>query len=242
MDDVIFENKKKENIKKLSQQGDLKKLSNTWLEKVSPYSYSYNFTWLGRPIIQLPQDILAIQEIIWKNKPDLIIETGIARGGSLIFYASLLELIGENGKVIGIDIDIRKHNEIAIKSHSMYKRIEMFQGSSIDLSIIEKVKKEAKNKKNVMVILDSNHTYEHVLKELFLYEQFVTSGNYLIVLDTVIEDMPEDLFKNRPWNKKNNPKKAVYEFLSQNDKFEIDDQITDKILITVAPSGYLKCK
>jgi len=203
--------------------------------------YSYNFTWLGHPIIQYPQDMIAVQEIIWKVKPDLIIETGIAHGGSLIFYASMLELIGNNGQVLGIDIDIREHNRVEIEKHPMYKRIDMIQGSSIDEKIAKQVYNFVKGKKRVMVFLDSMHTHDHVLKELQFYSQLVTKASYLVVFDTVIEDMPDDMFPDRPWGKGNNPKTAVWEFLKTNDRFEIDKEMENKLLITVAPDGYLKC-
>ena len=218
----------------------LKELSTKFITDSAKYKYSYHFTWLGRPIIQYPQDIIAIQEIIWKVKPDLIIETGIAHGGSLIFSASLLELLGK-GKVIGIDIDIREHNRKEIENHSLSKRIEMIEGSSIDEKIISKVEAIVKEDEKILVILDSNHTHEHVLKELELYSKFVKNDSYLIVLDTIIEDMEEDSFPDRPWNKKNNPKTAVWEFLKNNDRFKIDKQIQNKLVITVAPDGYLKC-
>jgi len=236
-----FEKERKENIKNLSENENLKLISTKWIESVSRFNYSYNFDWLGRPIIQFPQDIIALQEIIWNVKPDLVIETGIAHGGSIIFYASLLELIGKNGLVIGIDNDIREHNRVEIEKHSMYKRIKMIEGSSIDKKVVDKVYEQAKDKKNVMVILDSNHDHEHVLNELNLYSSLVTKGSYLVVLDTVIEDMPENFFKNRPWGKGNNPKTAVWEFLKRTNRFEIDKEIEDKLLITVAPDGYLKC-
>ncbi len=203
------------------------------------HQYSYNFRWLGIPIIQYPQDIVAMQEIIWETQPDLIIETGIAHGGSLIFYASILELIGK-GEIIGIDIDIRKHNKIEIEKHKMFKRISMLEGSSISKNILEKVKEKAEGKKSIMVILDSNHTHDHVLEELKLYAPFVTKNNYLVVFDTIVEDMPNELFENRPWGKGNNPKTAVWEFLKDNENFIIDKNIENKLLITVAPSGYLK--
>ena len=236
-----FEKERKENIKNLSENENLKLISTKWIESVSRFNYSYNFDWLGRPIIQFPQDIIALQEIIWNVKPDLVIETGIAHGGSIIFYASLLELIGKNGLVIGIDNDIREHNRAEIEKHSMYKRIKMIEGSSIDKKVVDKVYEQAKDKKNIMVILDSNHDHEHVLNELNLYSSLVTKGSYLVVLDTVIEDMPENFFKNRPWSKGNNPKTAVWEFLNRTNRFEIDKEIEDKLLITVAPDGYLKC-
>jgi len=218
----------------------LKKRSMNFIKESNKYKYTYHFSWLGRPIIQVPQDIIAIQEIIWKVKPELILETGIAHGGSLIFSSSMLELIGK-GKVVGIDIDIRHHNKNAIQKHPLYKRIIMIQGSSIEKNTISKVKKFTKGKKKIIVILDSSHSHDHVLKELQLYSPFVKKGSYLIVLDTAIEDMPKNSFKNRPWDKKNNPKTAVREFLKTNNRFEIDKEYDDKLLITSAPEGFLKC-
>jgi len=238
---IEFEQNKKSAIIKMANDNNLRSLTERWFINTCKYKYSYNFSWMGRPIIQFPQDILAMQEIIWQLRPDLIIETGIAHGGSLTFYASLLELIGENGQVLGIDIDIREHNRIEIEKHSMYKRITMIQGSSIDEETAKQVYELAEGKKQILVILDSNHTHEHVLKELELYSPLVEKGSYLVVFDTVLEDMPEDLFLDRPWGKGNNPKTAVLEFLKINDRFEIDEQIENKLLITVAPSGYLKC-
>jgi len=212
-----------------------------WICLTSKYKYTYNFKWLGRPIIQFPQDVIAMQEIIWQVKPDLIIETGIAHGGSLIFHASMLELIGGDGQVLGIDIDIREHNRVEIEKHTMFKRITMIEGSSIDDNIIRKVYDSAKDKKQILVVLDSNHTHNHVLKELELYSKLVTKGSYLVVLDTIIEDMPEDFFPDRPWGKGNNPKTAVWKFLQTNGRFKVDREIESKLLITVAPDGYLKC-
>lgn len=235
-----FNEEIKENIKMQGMNKHIKELSTKWIKETSIYKYSYNFSWLGRPIIQYPQDIIAMQEIIWEVKPDLIIETGIAHGGSIIFYASMLELIG-NGEVLGIDIDIREHNRIEIEKHPMYKRITMIEGSSTDENIAYKVKEIAKNKKRIILILDSNHTYEHVKREIELYSPLVKKGSYLVVFDTVIEDMPKGFFADRPWEVGNNPKTAVLEFLNRNDRFVIDKSIEDKLLITVAPSGYLKC-
>ncbi len=202
--------------------------------------YSYNFSWMGRPIIQYPQDMIAMQEIIWDIKPDLIIEAGIAHGGSLIYYASLLELIG-NGEVLGIDIDIREHNRKEIENHKMFKRIKMISGSSIDETTIEEVKKYAESKKKILVSLDSNHTHDHVLKELELYSPLVSPGSYIVVFDTIVEDLPEGYFsQSRPWGIGNNPKTAVQEFLQNNRQFVIDEMIDNKLLISVAPGGYLK--
>lgn len=224
----------------MSKDLEFRKESEEWFEKSLKYEYSYHFSWLGRPIIQYPQDILAIQEIIWKIKPDLIIETGIAHGGSLILSASILELIGK-GEVLGIDIDIRKHNKEEIEKHSLYKRITMIKGSSINKEIIKKVHSFAKEKKKIMVILDSNHTHNHVLEELAAYAPLVSKGSYLIVFDTIIQNMPKEFTKNRPWGKNNNPKTAVEQFLKKNKRFKIDKKIEEKLLFTVAPSGYLKC-
>lgn len=239
-----FENFKKEileNIIEMSKNNIIKDKTLDWFISTAYYKYSYNFSWLGRPIIQYPQDIIAMQEIIWDIKPDLIVETGIAHGGSIIFYASILELIAEDGEVLGIDIDIRKHNETAIKKHPLSKRIKMIEGSSIDETIFEKVLDSCKGKNKILVILDSNHTHSHVLEELRLYSKLVKKDSYIVVFDTIIEDMPEDFFPNRDWGKGNNPKTAVKEFLKENDRFIIDNLIEDKLLITVAPSGYLKC-
>jgi cephalosporin hydroxylase len=206
----------------------------------SRYNYTYHFNWLGRPVIQLPQDLMAIQEIIWRVQPDLIVETGIAHGGSLIFSASMLELVGGNGRVLGIDIDIRSHNRTAIEQHPMYRRIDLLQGSSIAPEIASAVHKAAQDKK-CLVILDSNHAHTHVLEELRFYSPLVQKGSYVVVLDTSIEDAPDGMFTNRPWGKGNNPKTAVREFLASNDRFVVDSALESALLITVAPEGYLKC-
>ncbi len=229
------------NIEGMKADTDVQALSRIWVREITRHKYAYNFTWMGRPLIQFPQDMMATQEIIWRVKPDLIIETGIAHGGSLIYYASLLELIGGDGRVLGIDIDIREHNRAEIEKHPMFKRIEMIQGSSIDEEIAGRVREFTKGTRSVLVILDSNHTHTHVLKELEFYSPLVTKGSYLIVFDTIIEDMPEDFFPDRPWGKGNNPKTAVWEFLKTNDRFQIDKEIESKLLITVAPDGYLRC-
>jgi cephalosporin hydroxylase len=235
-----FREEVRENIQALGNASELRRLSLEWIEQVSRYGYSYNFTWLGRPIIQFPQDVLAMQELIWRVRPRAIIETGIARGGSLIFYASMLELLGEEGRVLGIDIDIRPHNRAALLAHPLARRITLLEGSSVDETVITRVREFARGSP-VLVVLDSNHTHAHVLRELLLYSPLVTKGSYLVVLDTIIEDLPGDFFPDRPWGKGNNPKTAVREFLTTNDRFVIDKEIENKLLITVAPDGYLKC-
>lgn len=236
-----FEENNQKVIDKMSKDLKLQQTTRQWVEQSSQYEYSYHFTWMGRPIIQFPQDIIAMQELIWTVKPDLIVETGIARGGSLVFYASMLELLGGDRQVVGIDIDIREHNKKEILGHPMSKRIQMIEGSSIDTAVVDKVFDIAKNKKTILVTLDSNHTHEHVYQEMKLYSPLVTLGSYMVVFDTVVDDMPSNFFPDRPWDKTNNPKTAVRQFLQETDRFEVDKSIEDKLLITVAPQGYLKC-
>ena len=219
-------------------------ISKEWLEKSFERKYMYNYRWMGRPIIQFPQDMIAVQELIWDIKPTKIIECGIAHGGSIIYYASLLELLsvseGIDGEVIGIDIDIRKHNRQRIEVHPMFKRITLIEGSSIDPSIIKSVHDLVTPEDRVLVLLDSNHTHEHVIGELNAYASLVTPQSYCVVFDTIVEDLPKGSFPNRPWDKGDNPKTAVWEFLKTNPQFEIDEDIEAKTLITVAPSGFLK--
>jgi cephalosporin hydroxylase len=219
---------------------EVRQLRARTLEVMAKYRYAYNFNWLGRPIIQLPQDIVAVQELIWTIRPDLVIETGVAHGGSLILHASLLELLGR-GEVLGIDIDIREHNRREIERHPLAKRIRLLQGSSIDREIAAQAMLVAADKAHVLVILDSNHTHDHVLAELRLYGPLVTRGSYLIVFDTAIEDMPASCFADRPWKPGDNPKTAVRAFLAENDRFEIDRELEARLLVTAAPDGYLRC-
>ena len=242
-----FSNERAQRILTNSINDDLKIASRAFMVESTVPKYSYNFSWMGRPIIQYPQDIVAIQEIIWQVKPDLIIETGIAHGGSLILSASLLSLLEicgeiEHGQVVGVDIDIRQHNRIEIEKHPLSKKITMLEGSSIAPEIISEVHKIASSKKRVMVFLDSNHTHKHVLEELNLYSPMVSRGSYLVVFDTIVEDLPEKLISDRPWSKGNNPKTAVWEFLTDNKDFEIDTNIDNKLLISVGPDGYLRKK
>lgn len=235
-----FKAEREERIKRYSQDKGFKESSLKWTEESMQKQYVYNFEWMGRPIIQYPQDIMAMQEIFWNVKPDLIIETGVAHGGSIIFSASMLELIGGDGQVIGIDIDVREHNRSKIEDHSMYERITLIEGSSVSKEVHEKVQKLARGKKKILVILDSNHTHDHVLEELNLYGSMVSKNSYLIVLDTFVEDMPKGFFKDRPWDVGNNPKTAVKQFLNEHPDFSVDQSIEDKLMITVAPQGYLK--
>ena len=232
-------------INSLGNNNELKEYTSEWFNKANAEKYSYHFEWMGRPIIQYPQDIVAMQELIFKVQPDLIIETGIAHGGSLIFSASMLELNAICGgpadaEVVAVDIDIRAHNREAIEAHPMFKRITMIQGSSIAPEIVAQIKEKAKGKKKILVSLDSNHTHEHVLEELKAYAPLTSFGSYCVVFDTVIEDMEAELSANRPWAPGNSPKTAVWEYLKTHKEFEIDKSIDNKLLITVAPDGFLK--
>jgi cephalosporin hydroxylase len=236
-----FNNEKKVLIDSNASNQELQNAKQLFNEHSNKAKYSYNFSWMGRPIIAYPQDMLAMQEIIWEIKPDLIIEAGIAHGGSLVYYASLLELIGSEGLVLGLDIDIRKHNRDLIEAHPMMKRIQMIEGDSTSQEVANQVYEIAKDKKRILVCLDSNHTHDHVLKELELYAPLTSVGSYCVVFDTIVEDLPADYMPGgRPWNPGNNPKTAVFEFLKTNDNFKIDKDIDHKILISVAPDGYLK--
>jgi cephalosporin hydroxylase len=230
-----------DDVSRMAADQTLQELAHDLFLRSCEHRYSYNFTWMGRPIIQYPQDMVAMQEIIWAVRPDLIVETGIAHGGSLVFYASMLELLGDDGLVLGIDIDIRPHNRQAIESHPMAPRIRMIQGSSVDPAVAEQVGRIARGRQRVLVTLDSNHTHEHVLRELQLYSPLVTEGSYLVVFDTVVEHMPKSMFPDRPWGPGDNPKTAVHEFLRTNDRFVIDRGLDRKLLLTVAPDGYLRC-
>jgi cephalosporin hydroxylase len=232
-----------------------KKFADAFMLETIKERYSYNFEWTGRPIIQYPQDILATQELVWSVKPDLIIETGIAHGGSLMLSASLLTLLDyadavaagtvldpakPQRRVLGIDIDIRVHNRRAIENHPMASRIDMIQGSSIAPDTIAQVHAAAQGRSKVLVFLDSNHTHDHVLAELEAYAPLVTVGSYCVVFDTVVEDLPKSLYPDRPWGPGDNPKTAVWQWLKSNPGFMIDKSIDNKLLISVAPDGYLK--
>jgi cephalosporin hydroxylase len=243
------------NIQNQGKDQTLQDLSIEWMQSIAKHRYTHNFSHLGRPIIQFPQDMVAMQELIWKVRPDLIIETGIAHGGSVILSASMLALLDicdaiqekkildpakSNRKVLGIDIDIRAHNRAAIEAHPMASRIQMIQGSSIDTNIVQQIKYIAAMHRTILVCLDSIHTHEHVLKELQAYAPLVTKGSYCVVFDTIVEDLPKEMFPDRPWGPGNNPKTAVWEFLKTHPEFETDKAMDNKLLISVAPSGFLK--
>jgi cephalosporin hydroxylase len=236
-----FEEEKRRGIAALGSDATAKSLSRKWFEHASQKRYSYHFNWLGQPIIQFPQDIIALQEIIWATKPGLIIETGIARGGSLVFYASMLQLLGGDGLALGIDVDIRQHNRDAVMRHPLHHRIRLIEGSSTKAETLAAVDRIAKEHSPVMVVLDSNHEKSHVLAELRAYEKYVAAGSYLIVLDTIVDEMPESFSIGRPWGPGRGPQAAVHEFLRETKRFEIDTSFPDKLLITTAPDGFLRC-
>jgi cephalosporin hydroxylase len=214
--------------------------ANELLVRSARYRYSYNFTWLGRPIIQYPQDIVALQEIVWSVRPDLIVETGIAHGGSLVLSASLLELAGGPGEVVGVDIEIRPHNREAIEAHPLGRRIHMIEGSSVDPAVVEQVRARAAGRERIMVLLDSNHTHEHVLAELEAYAPLTSVGSYCVVFDTIIEHLPAGMYPNRSWGPGNSPRSAIDAYRARHPEFVVDTTIDHKLLISVAPGGYLK--
>jgi cephalosporin hydroxylase len=255
------------NVQGIANDAGFRGLSQVWVRECIRHNYAQNFTWLGRPIIQVPQDIYAVQELVWTCRPDLIIETGIAHGGSLVMSASMLALLdycdaidagavldpkASRRKVVGLDIDIRPHNRAAIDAHPMRHKIHAIQGSSVAPDIVAQIAAHAEGYQRVMVFLDSDHTHDHVLNELELYAPYVNRGSYCVVWDTGVEDLPEDMCADRPWGKGNNPKTAVREYMSRlkgegrkahdggDLHFEHDHAIEHKIAITASPDGFLK--
>lgn len=264
---ALFEEERREAIETYGGKSEWQELTGRWMDHAFRNKYMYNFSWLGRPIIQLPADMLAFQEIVWDTRPDLIIEMGIAHGGSLVLSASMLALLdhcdaAERGetidprtpkrRVLGVDIDIRAHNRAKIENHPLSHSIDMIEGSSIEDETIEKVRKIAEGYERVLVCLDSNHTHDHVLAELNAYAPLVTKGSYCITFDTIVEDLPDDMFPDRPWSRGNNPKTAVHAYLKQiqetpvtaedGDPLDliIDKSIEDKLLMSGLPDGFLK--
>jgi cephalosporin hydroxylase len=240
-----FDEEVRDRIAANGSDDDLRAAGRTFMRESIRAMYSYNFSWLGRPIIQYPQDIVAMQELVWAVQPDVIVEAGIAHGGSLILSASLLELNAacggpQDARVVGVDIDIRAHNRAAIEAHPMYRRISMIEGSSLDRTVVTQVEEAVADRERVLVCLDSNHTHDHVLRELEAYAPLTSVGSYCVVFDTVIEELPAEAFPDRPWGPGDNPRTAVREYLASHPEFEVDGSIEDKLLVTAAPGGYLK--
>lgn len=236
-----FEIEKQQNIRDQGANEGLRDLALAFMRDTGKYKYTYNFSWMGFPVIQFPQDLMAMSEIIFRTRPDLIIETGVAHGGGLIFYASLLEMFGIDGTVVGVEVDLREHNRKAILDHPLARRIRLIDGSSTAPDVIGAVNDLAAQATSTLVVLDSNHTHDHVLRELELYAPLVRPGGYLVVFDTTIEDQPEGFFPDKEWDKHNNPKTAVREYLKRTNRFVVDAEIENKLLITVAREGYLRC-
>ena len=254
---AAFLQERVQRVDSYAQDVAFQSLSQDWLRESMQRKYVYNFDWMGRPIIQYPQDMWAVQDLIWRVRPDLVIETGIAHGGSLVLSASILALLDmcdamEAGasldprqsrrKVLGIDIDIRAHNRVAIQAHPMAGRIQMIEGSSVSADVVQQVRDIASTYSRVLVFLDSMHTHEHVLQELQAYAPLVSPGSYCVVFDTFVQDMPPRFFADRPWDVGNNPKTAVHQWLKEHSEFEIDREYPDKLLVTVAPDGFLRRK
>lgn len=252
-----FAQERQQRLNAYAQDKPFQQLSRQWLQESMSKKYVYNFDWLGRPIIQYPQDMVAIQELVWRVRPDVIIETGIAHGGSLILSASMLAMLDmcdaiEAGTtidprkskrmVVGLDIDIREHNRIAIEAHPMGSRIRMLQGSSVDPDLVQQVHQAVQGHSKIMVFLDSMHTHEHVLAELDAYAPLVTPGSYCVVFDTFVDDMPPKFFADRPWDVGDNPKTAVHAWLPQHPEFEVDAEMEQRLQVTVAPHGFLRRK
>jgi cephalosporin hydroxylase len=227
-------------IEAMNADPEAKELRDRLMLFLGRHRYAYNWHWWGRPLIQFPQDVMAMQMLILEHAPDLIVETGVAHGGSLVLYASLLELLGR-GRVIGVDVEIRSHNRKAIEEHPMRKRITLLEGSSVAPEIVAKVAKEAEGAAKVFVCLDSNHTADHVARELECYAPLVRSGGYVVVFDTAIENLPKSEFPDRPWGPGNSPMTAVDKFLRSSSRFVIDKELEERLFFSVAPRGYLKC-
>ncbi len=226
---------------KMAADPQTQAVAREFFQKTYEHRYSYNFSWLGRPIIQYPQDVIALQEIIWRTRPGLIVETGVAHGGLTVFFASMLELLGGDGEVAGVDIEIRPHNRAAIEAHPLARRIRLIEGSSVDPRVTAQVAERAKRKRPVMVVLDSNHSQAHVLAELQAYSPLVARGGYVVVMDTIVEWVDQRAFAERPWGRGDSPMSAVRRFLAADDRFELDVRIEEKLLITAAAGGYLLC-
>jgi cephalosporin hydroxylase len=235
-----FQKRNQELIRKMNADTNFCKETEDWVSHALAYEYHYHFSWLGMPIIQFPTDIMLMQELIWAVQPDLIVDVGVARGGSVIFYASMLALIGETGKVVGIDVDIRPENRHRIENHRLANRVSLVEGSSIDPEVIRQVENVTRSANTTLVILDSNHSDEHVSTELREYSNFVTKGSYLVVFDTIIESVPDQFNDGKPWGKGDNPFTAVESFLLNNKRFERDRTFENKAMMTVAPGGFLK--
>src|SRR5256886_17155761 len=240
MDDrEAFERQSREDASRMAHDSALRRLATQTMVSADRYNHIYFWRWLGLPIIQTPDDILVLQEIIWECRPQVIVETGFARGGSAILYSSILTLIGE-GSVVSVDIDIREHNRQAVAEHPLGQRVAFVEGSSTDIDTLERVRSLIPDGARAMVVLDSSHTHDHVLEELRLYGPLVTPGQFLVVCDTVLEEVPEQTHRPRDWGPGSNPMTALTEYLREHDQFATDPRFTDKLLISSSPRGFLR--
>lgn len=239
--DAEFEARKRRDIAAMAGDDQFRELGRAWFAESFRHRYSYNFRWLGLPIIQYPADIVAMQELIWQVKPRTIIETGVARGGSLVFYASMLELMQVQGYVIGVELALGAENRAAITGHPLSHRIKLIDGSSIAPDTVARVSDVTNEAGPVLVVLDSHHGHDHVLAELRAYQRFVREGSYIVVFDTVVEQLPEEVVGDRPWGRGNSPKSAIDVFLKENDRFQVDGLYDDKLQLSVCPGGFLRC-
>lgn len=219
-------------------------LSRLWVTVGWSQKYSYTFSWLGRPVIQLPEDLVRIQEVVYRVRPDVIVETGVAHGGSLIFYASLCKAL-DHGRVIGIDVDIRPHNRAAIETHELASFIHLIEGSSIDPATVERVRRQIAPGETVLVMLDSCHTRAHVLKELELYGELVSPGSYIVAADGIMEDVAGTPLGRPAWAW-DNPKQAALDFVSAHPEFRVEEPalpFNESPIaqgVTYWPSAYLR--
>lgn len=239
--DAEFENRKRADIAVMASDDDFRSVSRDWFARSVKHRYSYNFRWLGLPIIQYPADIIAMQELVWRIRPKVIVETGVARGGSLVFYASLLELLAGDGTVVGVEVGLSAESRSAIQGHPLARRIRLVDGSSVADETVRQVRSLVAARAPVLVILDSNHTHEHVLAELRQYSSLVSKGSYVVVFDTVVEMLPEELRWSRPWGPGNGPLSAARAFLAENERFEVDESFDQRLLLSVCPEGFLRC-
>lgn len=235
-----FEDARKQWAENMHQDQSLRNKALDVFIEADRHNWIHQTNWLGEPSLQTPEDLITFQEIIFRTRPDFLVEVGVAWAGSLLFYATIMESIG-HGQIIGIDIFIPDDLKDRIFSHSISKRIKLIQSSSIEDDSFREISGMIGENKNTMVHLDSDHTEKHVLQELKLYSELVTKGNYLVCGDTIIDFLPEQTHRPREWGKINNPYTALKKFLSSNNRFVVDQSFDMKRLMSNQPGGYLRC-
>lgn len=237
---IQFSEELSAHAKKMREDEVLRRDALDVLARADRYKWIHQTTWFGEPILNIPHDLFALQEIIYRTRPDFIIEIGVAWGGSLLYYSTLMEALGGK-KIIGVDIYIPDDLRERIGSYGrLSERIELVAGSSVERGTVEIIRNIIGESKKVLVILDSHHTHDHVLKELNIYSEFISCGNYLICADTVVEDLPVQTHRKREWGPGNSPKTALNDFLALNSRFEIDYELENKLLFSCNPGGYIR--